>query len=73
MRGMGRLPRGAIGLMQITAGFILGYGALSPRDREIVFRLTGEFYGDATIGEFWIGPRPALAGRFSSVSEREER
>ena len=25
-------------------------------------RTTAEFYSDATIGEFWIGPRPALAG-----------
>ncbi|GAA3761737.1 aminopeptidase P family protein [Microbacterium kribbense] len=24
-------------------------------------RTTAEFYGDASIGEFWIGPRPALA------------
>jgi Xaa-Pro aminopeptidase len=25
-------------------------------------RTTAEFYSDATIGEFWIGPRPALSG-----------
>ena len=30
--------------------------------RERADRTTSEFYSDATIGEFWIGPRPALAG-----------
>ncbi|MGB4779911.1 aminopeptidase P family protein [Microbacterium sp.] len=30
--------------------------------RERADRTTAEFYGDAGIGEFWIGPRPALAG-----------
>ncbi|OCG75561.1 aminopeptidase P family protein [Microbacterium sediminis] len=30
--------------------------------RERADRTTAEFYSDATIGEFWIGPRPALAG-----------
>ncbi|MFT4214987.1 MAG: aminopeptidase P family protein [Microbacterium sp.] len=30
--------------------------------RERADRTTAEFYGDATIGEFWIGPRPALCG-----------
>ncbi|WP_375383881.1 aminopeptidase P family protein [uncultured Microbacterium sp.] len=30
--------------------------------RERADRTTAEFYGDASIGEFWIGPRPALAG-----------
>ncbi|WP_396655107.1 aminopeptidase P family protein [Microbacterium sp.] len=30
--------------------------------RERADRTTTEFYGDASIGEFWIGPRPALAG-----------
>ncbi|MCT9820449.1 aminopeptidase P family protein [Microbacterium sp. W1N] len=30
--------------------------------RERADRTTPEFYGDATIGEFWIGPRPSLAG-----------
>lgn len=30
--------------------------------RERADRTTPEFYSDATIGEFWIGPRPALAG-----------
>ncbi len=30
--------------------------------RERADRTTAEFYGDATIGEFWIGPRPALEG-----------
>ncbi|MBN9153110.1 MAG: aminopeptidase P family protein [Microbacterium sp.] len=30
--------------------------------RERADRTTAEFYADATIGEFWIGPRPALAG-----------
>ena len=30
--------------------------------RERADRTTTEFYGDASVGEFWIGPRPALAG-----------
>lgn len=30
--------------------------------RERADRNTSEFYSDATIGEFWIGPRPSLAG-----------
>jgi len=30
--------------------------------RERADRTTSEFYSDATIGEFWIGPRPSLAG-----------
>ncbi len=30
--------------------------------RERADRTSAEFYADATIGEFWIGPRPALAG-----------
>jgi Xaa-Pro aminopeptidase len=30
--------------------------------RERADRTSPEFYSDATIGEFWIGPRPALAG-----------
>jgi Xaa-Pro aminopeptidase len=30
--------------------------------RERADRTTPEFYADASIGEFWIGPRPALAG-----------
>ncbi|GAA3915868.1 aminopeptidase P family protein [Microbacterium invictum] len=30
--------------------------------RERADRTTAEFYGDASIGEFWIGPRPSLAG-----------
>lgn len=30
--------------------------------RERADRTTAEFYSDASIGEFWIGPRPALAG-----------
>ena len=30
--------------------------------RERADRTTPEFYADATVGEFWIGPRPALAG-----------
>ncbi len=30
--------------------------------RERADRTTPEFYGDATIGEFWIGPRPSLSG-----------
>lgn len=28
--------------------------------RERADRTTPEFYGDATIGEFWVGPRPSL-------------
>jgi len=35
--------------------------------RERADRTTAEFYGDATIGEFWIGPRPALAGVASDL------
>lgn len=30
--------------------------------RERADRSTTEFYADAAIGEFWIGPRPSLAG-----------
>jgi len=30
--------------------------------RERADRTTTEFYADATIGEFWIGPRPSLTG-----------
>jgi Xaa-Pro aminopeptidase len=30
--------------------------------RERADRTTAEFYSDASVGEFWIGPRPALAG-----------
>ncbi|MFJ6652048.1 aminopeptidase P family protein [Microbacterium sp. NPDC091313] len=30
--------------------------------RERAGRETAEFYADPSIGEFWIGPRPALAG-----------
>lgn len=30
--------------------------------RERADRTTSEFYADASIGEFWIGPRPALPG-----------
>ena len=30
--------------------------------RERADRTTSEFYSDAAIGEFWIGPRPSLAG-----------
>jgi Xaa-Pro aminopeptidase len=30
--------------------------------RERADRTTAEFYADPSIGEFWIGPRPALAG-----------
>ncbi len=30
--------------------------------RERADRTTAEFYGDASIGEFWIGPRPSLRG-----------
>ncbi|MDE0545697.1 aminopeptidase P family protein [Microbacterium sp. C7(2022)] len=35
--------------------------------RERADRTTAEFYSDATIGEFWIGPRPALAGVASDL------
>ena len=35
--------------------------------RERADRTSAEFYGDATIGEFWIGPRPALAGVASDL------
>lgn len=38
--------------------------------RERADRTTAEFYGDATIGEFWIGPRPALAGVASDLGLR---
>ena len=30
--------------------------------RERADRTTAEFYSDASVGEFWIGPRPALEG-----------
>jgi Xaa-Pro aminopeptidase len=30
--------------------------------RERADRTTAEFYSDAAVGEFWIGPRPALDG-----------
>ncbi|MGP6171562.1 aminopeptidase P family protein [Microbacterium sp. A204] len=30
--------------------------------RERADRTTTEFYADATVGEFWIGPRPSIAG-----------
>ncbi|WP_159498287.1 aminopeptidase P family protein [Microbacterium sp. 18062] len=30
--------------------------------RERADRTTAEFYSDAAVGEFWIGPRPSLAG-----------
>ena len=30
--------------------------------RERADRTTAEFYADASVGEFWIGPRPALDG-----------
>ncbi|MBF4560569.1 aminopeptidase P family protein [Microbacterium sp. VKM Ac-2870] len=36
--------------------------------RERADRTSAEFYGDATIGEFWIGPRPALAGVASDLA-----
>ncbi len=35
--------------------------------RERADRTTTEFYADATVGEFWIGPRPALAGVASDL------
>jgi Xaa-Pro aminopeptidase len=36
--------------------------------RERADRTTTEFYGDASIGEFWIGPRPARAGVASDLA-----
>jgi Xaa-Pro aminopeptidase len=30
--------------------------------RERADRTTSEFYSDASVGEFWIGPRPSLSG-----------
>ncbi|TQJ31759.1 aminopeptidase P family protein [Microbacterium sp. SLBN-146] len=35
--------------------------------RERADRTTSEFYSDAAIGEFWIGPRPSLAGVASEL------
>ena len=35
--------------------------------RERADRTTPEFYADATVGEFWIGPRPALEGVASGL------
>ena len=35
--------------------------------RERADRTTSEFYSDASIGEFWIGPRPALSGVASDL------
>ena len=35
--------------------------------RERADRTTAEFYADPSIGEFWIGPRPALAGVASDL------
>ncbi|MCC2034198.1 aminopeptidase P family protein [Microbacterium allomyrinae] len=35
--------------------------------RERADRTTSEFYSDASIGEFWIGPRPALEGVASQL------
>lgn len=35
--------------------------------RERADRTTAEFYSDASIGEFWIGPRPALGGVASDL------
>ncbi len=35
--------------------------------RERADRTTPEFYSDASIGEFWIGPRPALEGVASDL------
>ena len=50
--------------------------------RERADRTTTEFYADATVGEFWIGPRPSLAGvaadldvclLYTSPSPRDQR
>ncbi len=38
--------------------------------RERADRTTSEFYSDASIGEFWIGPRPALAGVAADLGSR---
>ncbi len=35
--------------------------------RERADRTTAEFYSDATIGEFWIGPRPSLSAVASDL------
>ena len=35
--------------------------------RERADRTTAEFYADPSVGEFWIGPRPALAGVASDL------
>ncbi|ALX66662.1 aminopeptidase P family protein [Microbacterium sp. XT11] len=40
--------------------------------RERADRTTTEFYADATIGEFWIGPRPALAGVAADLGIRTD-
>ena len=39
--------------------------------RERADRTTTEFYADATVGEFWIGPRPSLAGRRRRPGRRD--
>ena len=39
--------------------------------RERADRTTSEFYSDASIGEFWIGPRPALAGVAADLGRRD--
>jgi len=38
--------------------------------RERANRTTAEFYSDATIGEFWIGPRPSLGGVAADLAIR---
>lgn len=40
--------------------------------RERADRTTAEFYADASIGEFWIGPRPALAAVAADLGIRTE-
>ena len=40
--------------------------------RERADRTTAEFYADASIGEFWIGPRPALAGVAADLGIRTD-
>ncbi|MFB8387092.1 aminopeptidase P family protein [Microbacterium sp. NPDC055910] len=41
--------------------------------RERADRTTSEFYSDASIGEFWIGPRPAIGGVAADLGLATER
>ncbi|WP_405375569.1 MULTISPECIES: aminopeptidase P family protein [unclassified Microbacterium] len=40
--------------------------------RERADRTTAEFYADASVGEFWIGPRPALSGVAAELGLRTD-